>query len=35
MSKVLVAVWLGEGCFAAYWLKLITKKHLEFSENLE
>ena len=33
MSKVLAAVWLGGGSFAAYWFKLITKKHLEFGGN--
>ena len=33
MSKVLAAVWLGGGSFAAYWFKLIIKKHLEFGEN--
>ena len=33
MSKVLVAVWLGEGSFSAYWFKLITKKHLDCGGN--
>ena len=33
MSKVLAAVWLGGGSFAAYWFKLITQKHLEFGGN--
>ena len=30
MSKVLAAVWLEGGSFAAYWFKLINQKHLEF-----
>ena len=33
MSKVLAAVWLGEGSFAAYWFKLIIKKHLDCGGN--
>ena len=33
MSKVLAAVWLGGGSFAAYWFKLIIKKHLDCGGN--
>ena len=33
MSKVLAAVWLGGGSFAAYWFTLITQKHLELGGN--
>ena len=33
MSKVLAAVWLGGDSFAAFWFKLIIKKHLEFCGN--
>ena len=33
MSKVLAAVWLGGGSFAAYWFKLITKNHLGCGGN--
>ena len=33
MSKVFAVVWLGGGSFEAYWLKLITQKHLEFGGN--
>ena len=33
MSKVLAAVWLGGGSFAAFWFKLIIQKHLEFAGN--
>ena len=33
MSKVLAAVWLGGGSFAAYWFKLITQKHLDSVGN--
>ena len=33
MSKVLAAVWLGGGSFAAYWFKLITQKHLDGGGN--
>ena len=34
MSKALAEVWLGGGSFAAFWFKLIIKKHLEFGGNL-
>ena len=33
MSNVLAAVWLGGGSFAAYWLKLIIQKHLDYGGN--
>ena len=33
MSKVLAAVWLGGGSFAAYWFKLIIQKHLNCGGN--
>ena len=33
MSKALAEVWLGGGSFAAFWFKLIIKKHLEFGGN--
>ena len=33
MSKVLAAVWLGGGSFAAYWFKLITQKYLDCGGN--